>query len=219
MARKDKCLRQRFSVRGDFCSPLLGTCGNMWWYFCMGGGGYWHVVSKEMLTNIIQGSGKSLPKKKYSVPPVNSNGVQVMKLWSKVLLKAIRLNSFYHDTLLETCTWKIKEFYLKILPIYVKKIYTVFMRASADFHQCLCCRNCSPRDHGGLLHWQGWGQYSHTSLEANQGKDKLVKATKKEEGAAKSSDMSRGASWYFRFKGAGMSEGEYVSGKAKDPEH
>lgn len=128
MACKDKCLRQRFSVRGDFCSPFLGTCGNMWWYFCMGGGGYWYVVSKEMLTNIIQGSGKSLPKKKYSVPPVNSNSVQVMKLWSEVLLKAIQLNSFHHDTLLETCTWKIKEFYLKRLLIYVKKIYTV----------CLC---------------------------------------------------------------------------------
>ena len=146
---------------------LLTSPEDMWQYVviflvALMGGGYWHVVSKEILTSIIQGSGQSLPIKKYSVPHVNSNSVQVKKLWSKVLLKAIQLNSFHHDTLLETCTWKNQRtLFKKTTDLCEENTYCVsfLTRALADFHQCLCCRNCSPRDHCGLLHWRGWGQY------------------------------------------------------------
>lgn len=134
MVHKYKCLRQWFSTNGDFAST-----GNMWqylWNFCCHNGRRLLACSekrREIRQISYNAQDSSFIKKKYSAQNVNSNTVKVGKLWCKVILKANWLNSSITTPCVYPCTWRVKDFYLKRLSVYVNKIQCVLVYGSLSW--------------------------------------------------------------------------------------
>lgn len=78
----------------------------------------------------------------------------------------------HHDTLFVLSYTKTQRIlFEKTIVLCEENIYSVSlsMGALADFYQCPCYMNRSPRNHGGLLYLESWDQYLNMSLEAKPG--------------------------------------------------